>query len=109
MDTSDNLFCNGYSVKPLNTLTSYKIENLQVFLQSRFMHAYALATSFEIAGGYQCYQKNFIEKICLPPESITEMAAYDNQAFEIAACNFYGIELKNLDELLSFYTNSSFN
>jgi adenine-specific DNA-methyltransferase len=70
LDTSDALFCNGYSVKPKieNTLfeKSIGILLLQKILNSLVMDYYAKLTSFQIEGGYQCFQKNFIEKFCIP-------------------------------------------
>ena len=84
-------------------MDSYSIEILKAFLESRFMFAYALVTSFEIAGGYQCYQKNFIEKICIPPMSYFRNIENDVTAIEIMLSKFYGIELSLLDSCLNHY------
>jgi methylase of polypeptide subunit release factors len=103
LDTSDSLFCNGYSVKPKNVLESYRIEYLKKFLESRFVYAYALITSFEISGGFQCYQKNFIERLCLPPISILEKNYNNEEEFEKELGEFYGFDIKSLDLVLSHY------
>jgi adenine-specific DNA-methyltransferase len=106
LDTSNSLFCNGYSVKPKEVLDSYSILELKDFLESKFVYAYSLITSFEIAGGFQCYQKNFIENICLPPREIINLMAHSPLEATEAICNFYGIKLSNLKDILSHYTNS---
>jgi hypothetical protein len=103
MDYSDSLFCNGYSVRPKEIFDGYSIDELQSFLQSRFVHAYCLVTSFEISGGYQCYQKNFIENICLPPPSWFREKISDNASIELSLCKFYGIEILELNAIISHY------
>ena len=103
LDHTNSLFCNGYSIKPKQVMESYSIEILKAFLESRFMFAYALVTSFEIAGGYQCYQKNFIEKICIPPMTYFRNIENDTTAIEIMLGKFYGIELSLLDACLNHY------
>ncbi len=109
LDDSDALFCNGYSVKPKLILNSYSIEILKEFLESSFVYAYAMITSFEIAGGYQCYQKNFIEKICLPPIEFFDKVKELNQDLNVALSNFYGISLFELRNILKFYSGDKFN
>lgn len=42
-------------------------------LNSSAMEYYARLTSFQIAGDYQCYQKNFIERFGIP--NLTEIDA----------------------------------
>ncbi len=69
LDPSDHLFCNGYSIHLARGLPSHPhitIELLQRILNSPLMHYYAKLTSFQIEGGYQCYQKNFIERFGIP-------------------------------------------
>ena len=107
LDTSDSLFCNGYSVKPKNIIESYQIQFLKRFLESRFVYAYALITSFEISGGFQCYQKNFIEQLSLPPISIFEKNYSNEEEFEKALGEFYGFNLESLNTVLSHYRPSS--
>lgn len=53
-----------------NPLTN--IDNIfivQKILNSFIMHYYITKTSVSIAGGYPCYQKNFIQKFTIPPLS----------------------------------------
>ena len=70
LDESDSLFCNGYSVeirKPqAQCLPPLDLRVLQRILNSWVMDYYAKLTSFQIEGGYQCFQKNFIERFCVP-------------------------------------------
>jgi len=105
LDSSNALFCNGYSVKPKDIFEPYSIEQLKYFLESRFVHAYALITSFEIAGGYQCYQKNFIEKISLPPRQFINPDSFERSTFEENVCRFYGISVFELDNVLTHYSS----
>lgn len=109
LDESDGLFANGYSVRPSTGDSGYSIHQLKAFLESRFMHAYALVTSFEIEGGYQCYQKNYIENICLPPKDLlptdADTAVEPRSEDEAKIANFYGIELGDLESCLDFYLN----
>lgn len=63
-DESDSLFSNGYALTPKSE--KYDINFVQAVLNSKVFGYYAKLTSFEIEGEYQCYQKNFIERFCLP-------------------------------------------
>ncbi len=103
LDLTDSLFCNGYSVKPKDVLEPYDIGHLKTFLESRFFHAYSLVTSFEIAGGFQCYQKNFIENVCLPPKELIYVPEGDIEAFENKLCKFYGTNIPELNQIISHY------
>ena len=76
LDQSDQLFCNGYSVSVKNdSLFQGKltVRVLDVLLNSRIMYYYAKLTSFQIEGDYQCYQKNFIERIGIVDMTEREM------------------------------------
>ena len=66
LDTTDSLFSNGYALKPKGVSLSF----IQKILNSQFFWKYAKLTSFEIEGGYQCYQKNFIENFTIPESLI---------------------------------------
>jgi adenine-specific DNA-methyltransferase len=70
LDETDNLFCNGYSVRPKAATDLFgpavDIRILQIILNSSVMDYYTRLTAFQIEGGYQCFQKNFIERICIP-------------------------------------------
>ena len=63
-DESDSLFSNGYALTPKSD--KYDLKFVQAVLNSEVFGYYAKLTSFEIEGQYQCYQKNFIERFCLP-------------------------------------------
>ncbi len=63
-DNSESLFSNGYALK--TKLEKYELNFVQAVLNSKVFGYYAKLTSFEIQGEYQCYQKNFIERFCLP-------------------------------------------
>ncbi len=63
-DSSDSLFSNGYALKISNP--QFLLDYVRTILNSKVFEKYAKLTSFEIQGGYQCYQKNFIERFCLP-------------------------------------------
>jgi len=69
LDATDSLFCNGYSVVVRDDLLggAWTLGAVERVLNSSVMHYYASVTSFSISGGYQCYQKNFIERFGLPP------------------------------------------
>lgn len=67
-DSSDSLFSNGYALTVADN--DFQLDYIRVILNSRFFENYAKMTSFEIKGGYQCYQKNFIERFCIPKISI---------------------------------------
>ena len=74
--SDDRLFCNGYSVRPAAMWRSTPAGETAVFdrlLNSSAMEYYARLTSFQIAGDYQCYQKNFIERFGIP--NLTEIDA----------------------------------
>jgi hypothetical protein len=64
MDDSDSLFSNGYALTVADD--AYDLGFVRAVLNSPIFFYYAKLTSFEIAGEYQCYQKNFIERFCLP-------------------------------------------
>lgn len=63
-DQSDSLFSNGYALIPKSK--KFELKFVQAVLNSKVFDYYAKLTSFEIGGQYQCYQKNFIERFCLP-------------------------------------------
>ena len=63
-DNTNSLFSNGYALKPNENL--YNFDFVKQVINSEIFYYYMKLTSFEIAGDFQCYQKNFIEKFCLP-------------------------------------------
>jgi len=50
------------------------IDVVQKVLNSYVMHYYVSKTSVSIAGGYPCYQKNFIEKMTIPKMTAEEIS-----------------------------------
>ena len=106
LDRSDRLFCNGYSVSLRASDSSlWTIESLQRLLNSDVMHYYARLTSFQIAGGFQCYQKNFIAPFGVP--SIDERQAeklrkLDAEHLQPFICEeLYGVEFEDVSEFLT--------
>ena len=63
-DKTESLFSNGYALT--NIHSTYNIKFIQLVLNSSIFAYYSKLTSFEIEGEYQCYQKNFIERFCIP-------------------------------------------
>lgn len=104
LDASDQLFCNGYSVKPTPGLfsPSLTLEVLAQILNSRLMDYYAKLTSFQIEGDYQCYQKNFIEKFGIPNLSAAQcirLAALEGQARDGYLAELYGVRMDDILEI----------
>jgi adenine-specific DNA-methyltransferase len=92
LDESDSLFSNGYAL--IVKKEEYSLEFIREVLNSNVFFYYAKLTSFEIEGEYQCYQKNFIERFCLPDIDLS-------QQNEILA-------EKNIDEFLINYYKLNF-
>lgn len=91
-DETDSLFSNGYALTPKNA--NFDIKFIQKLLNSRIFFYYARLTSFEIQGGYQCYQKNFIERFCVPVLTLRqqqELLLSDD--FEKELEEYYGITI----------------
>lgn len=97
-DPSDQLFCNGYAVSlpPDSPLSLMALARL---LNSRTMHYYARLTSVALAGGYQCYQKNFIEKFGIPDmdrEQQEYLLGLETEAAEAYIAGLYGLPYDDL-------------
>jgi adenine-specific DNA-methyltransferase len=106
LDQSDQLFCNGYSVALRDDAPSWlTIEILQHFLNSPVMQYYAKLTSFQIAGGFQCYQKNFIERFGIPllaDDDVRELSTLETDLRgQFIVTNVYGFELDEICEITS--------
>lgn len=107
LDQSDQLFCNGYSVSPKpKTLfdKALSIQFLEKILNSDVMHYYAKLTSFQIEGGYQCYQKNFIEKFGVPnlsDDQIIKISALNQTEANQEILNVYDLNKEEVLEILS--------
>jgi adenine-specific DNA-methyltransferase len=106
LDETDSLFCNGYAVfQPRANLfgPAISIRALQRILNSTVMYFYARMTSFQIEGGFECYQKNFIERF-----GITQVSPEEDHALQLmnqsdANCLIarrYNIDSNYLDDFL---------
>ena len=103
LDDTDSLFCNGYSVKPAEGEDMFSspidIRVLQKVLNSWVMNYYARLTSFQIEGDYQCFQKNFIERFCIPsisPDSADTIAALDGTDLQEYLCELFAIPVTDI-------------
>ena len=95
-DTTDSLFSNGYAITPFNA--NYSIDFIRLVLNSDIFFYYAKLTSFEIVGEYQCYQKNFIERFCLPTISCSEQLAWiDENTINKNLREYYKLNYKSED------------
>ena len=107
MDKTDSLFCNGYSVKPKDDAGLFfnpiDIRVLQKILNSWIMDYYARLTSFQIEGGYQCFQKNFIERFCIPeitPKQSDEIMRLEDLALQQYICDLFGVPRNEIMEII---------
>ena len=108
LDNTDSLFCNGYSVKPKATTdlfgSAIDIRVLQRILNSKVMNYYTRLTSFQIDGGYQCFQKNFIERFSIPvitsAENI-EIMGLNGEERECLIAKIFGISYMEIMEIVS--------
>jgi len=107
LDKTDSLFCNGYSVKPKVTAdlfgSAIDIRVLQRILNSKVMDYYTRLTAFQIEGGYQCFQKNFIERFSIPAISATEnkaIMALDGEDRERFIAKIFGISYAEIMEIV---------
>ncbi len=113
MDHSDQLFCNGYGVFPkrAESLTLFPrppLGAIQRLLNSSLMHYYTILTSFQIEGGYQCYQKNFIERFGLFSFSCSDADVIDSltdDELDLFFCKQYQIPLEDIHEVVRGETN----
>ncbi len=91
-DEGDALFCNGYAV-----FIDRDIELYRRILNSSVMDYYMRKTSTEISGGYQCYQKNYIERFSVPDLSRSEkefiLNSTDKKEIDSFLVNAYGLDL----------------
>lgn len=108
LDQSDSLFCNGYSVRPLPNGDLFgdpiRIEVLQKILNSIVMDYYAKLTSFQIEGNYQCFQKNFIERLCLPAlsaETQEDILQLSGEELECCLATLFRIPLDDMREVVN--------
>ena len=114
LDETDSLFCNGYSVKPVEDSDMFSapidIRVLQKILNSWVMDYYARLTSFQIEGDYQCFQKNFIERFCIPVtglHSADTIARLDGRDLQEYLCELFAIPVTDILQVIPHYEASS--
>lgn len=106
LDHSDRLFCNGYAVSPKQGDLfgpMIRIGFLQRVLNSSVMFYYARLTTFQLRGGFQCYQKNFIQHFGIPSVSFDEQAEIERLSIrqaEEAIQGMYGMRATTIEEVL---------
>ena len=107
LDNTDSLFCNGYSVRPKVTGdlcgSAIDIRVLQRILNSKVMDYYTRLTAFQIEGGYQCFQKNFIERFSIPAISAaesSEIMRLDGEERECLIAKIFGISYAEIMEIV---------
>ncbi len=106
LDETDSLFCNGYSVKPREIgdlfFDPIDIRVLQRILNSSVMDYYARLTSFQIEGGYQCFQKNFIERFCIPDvhNHSQTILSLEGEELQHYICGLFGVSVDEIAEVV---------
>lgn len=110
LDESDSLFCNGYSVEPRRVnnfiFASLDISVLQKILNSCVMDYYLKLTSFQIEGDYQCFQKNFIERFCIPEisaESADNIIGLSGTTLQEYLCDLFGLSVDEILEVVPHF------
>lgn len=103
LDETDSLFCNGYSIKPTEGNDMFfapiNLRVLQKILNSWVMDYYARLTSFQIEGDYQCFQKNFIERFCIPSigfDSAGTIVVLDGTDLQEYLCELFAIPVTDI-------------
>lgn len=91
----DSLFCNGYGIFKKYPDTNLII--LQKILNSVIMDYFIRKTSVDIEGGYQCYQKNFIESFTIPALSKKDKEYLEKENNQ-SKINEFLIKSYNLDK-----------
>lgn len=107
LDETDSLFCNGYAIKPKVTGdlfgSAIDIHVLQRILNSKVMDYYIRLTAFQIEGGYQCYQKNFIERFSIPEvarEDCIKIMSIDDEKRDRLIAKIFGISYDEIMEIV---------
>ena len=114
LDETDSLFCNGYSIKPAESTDMFSgpitIQVLQSILNSWVMNYYTRLTSFQIEGDYQCFQKNFIERFCIPkirPESAENISNLEGTNLQEYICELFSIPVADVLQVIPPHVISS--
>ncbi len=106
-DNTDSLFCNGYSITPRTSADLFgslvDITILQRILNSNVMNYYTRLTAFQIEGGYQCFQKNFIERFSIPvmtDSDCSAVMALNGNERECLIARIFGISYADIMEVV---------
>ena len=101
--SDDKLFCNGYALFKNEVEHKAKfcpsLEFIGRVLNSDLFYYYMKLTSFQISGGYQCYQKKFIEDFNIPnlkKEEISELMNLEDFRFLDELCEIYRIKSEDI-------------
>ena len=101
-ENEDSLFCNGYAIFQKNANLDLKI--LQKILNSVVMNYFVRKTSVDLEGGYQCYQKNFIESFNIPQLTEQDIKFLRNEENSNKINEFlikiYGLDKEPLEYLM---------
>jgi len=119
------LFCNGYGIVfKTDSLTNsrnqtivmfgeaelsrsadvIRIKTLERILNSKVMEYYISLTSENLAGGYKCYQKKYIERFSVPDLSIIEsryLLEAEEPSFQEKVFEIYSLPKSLLEDLTS--------
>lgn len=101
------LFTNGYGLyetchRDLLSPPLGRAENFDVLarlLNTPFLSYYIAATSVRIQGGYPCYQKNFIERYCVPQATeadVSWLRGAANEEVELWLGERYGVKVEDV-------------
>lgn len=101
-EKEDSLFCNGYAI--FQKAGGLDLKILQKILNSVIMDYFARKTSVDLEGGYQCYQKNFIESFNIPQLTEQDLKFLSNEENKNKINDFlikkYELDRKPLEYLI---------
>ena len=92
VEDEDALFCNGYAVFEND---KYDLEILGKVLNSKVMDYYIRNTSYQIEGGYFCYQKRYIQNFSLPwlnDDTISDIKALNGEQLDNYLWKLYSLQ-----------------
>jgi len=112
LDTTGALFCNGYAVVPKHYY-NIDIRILQKVLNSVVMNYYIKLTSYTIEGNYSCFQKNFIERFCIPLIILADRKVQrdiedtDGEELDMLMARIYGVDYNHILSLVRRFEASN--
>ena len=93
----------GLAQSQTSLALSENLDVVQRILNSVLMQYYISKTSVSIAGGYVCFQKNFIERFSIPRLSIRQInmlrSIQDNQELDEYLIKLYQLNLSGIGNL----------